>query len=939
MRPIRLVISAFGPYKDRVEIDFNKLGENGIFLVTGDTGSGKTTIFDAISFALFGEASGSKRETNGFRSDFATDDIETFVELEFVHKGDIYKLRRVPRYMRKKKRRDGYTAVGGDASLIYLGLVVTGEKNVTDECVKILGMNVSQFKQVSMIAQGEFLDLLLSKTKDRATIFRHIFDTGIYKAISDKLKDKYLNKKREYEDIATYKKGYVNSVELEVDLSGDESTDEVLALLDKELKYDMEVEFSLEKEKNDLFKQSSKIVEVISKGKVINNSILELSIAKDKLGYLLEQEEDFKSRENLVKRNKDIWDSVMPKYFELDNLSKDLESKKNQLNNNKNEYENVSREYDKVLVSYIEINDKLKKIQEYNRLIDDNKKKLLLLEEIDKKLKELDILGKKLCYCKLEKKRELLNKVDKCCEYEVQLGDLRKNIIKKKEEYIRSNELYSKHYDMFLSAQAGILASGLQEGEACPVCGSINHPSLAKLVDDVLTKEELDREKITLEDKYQSLESLRLELLDKEKEYELLRMEVADYDKNTLIKEIDELEEECRGIEIEDDVDVNDLERKIQQLEISIQDKHIGLCDDDSKDKLNILIEDYKKSADDLDNEVANIRRDYDDLLKKKASIYSLVEVLNNDVVKLDKRVVLAREEYVQCYRELGYSNEDEYVSVRLDKEEVFKLEHEVNKYRDEVVRVKANIDSLEKIINGREMVNLEIYEEELKLVNGKLDSINLSLKKINSKISNNKKIYNSLVNVAERMTKLEREVMIYKDLSDTANGSIAGKSKLEFEQYVQASYFDRVLLSANKRFEFMTDERYHLVRKEEASKVSDKLGLELEVMDYYTGKRRDVKSLSGGESFKAALSLALGMSDTIQEFSGGIVVDAMFIDEGFGSLDDESLDQAMNAIMMLSHDNKMIGIISHVNELKARIDKKIVVKKSSSGSSVSLVV
>ena len=180
---------------------------------------------------------------------------------------------------------------------------------------------------------------------------------------------------------------------------------------------------------------------------------------------------------------------------------------------------------------------------------------------------------------------------------------------------------------------------------------------------------------------------------------------------------------------------------------------------------------------------------------------------------------------------------------------------------------------------------------------------------------------------------------MIYKDLSDTANGTINGKKRIEFEQYVQASYFDRVLIMANKRFSMMTDERYELVRKEESNKISDKLGLELEVMDYFTGKRRGIKSLSGGESFKAALSLALGMRDAIQEFSGGVVVDGMFIDEGFGSLDDESLNQALNAIMMMSKGNKLIGIISHVNELKSRIDKKIVVKKSSNGSSISLVV
>ena len=274
-----------------------------------------------------------------------------------------------------------------------------------------------------------------------------------------------------------------------------------------------------------------------------------------------------------------------------------------------------------------------------------------------------------------------------------------------------------------------------------------------------------------------------------------------------------------------------------------------------------------------------------------------------------------------------------------LDKYDLEILEEEVKDYYDELLKVKSNIEGLEKIINGKELVVLDIYEEDLSIVNKRLEEVNLSLKNVSAKISNNEKVYSNLYNVSQKTTKLEKEVMIYKDLSDTANGSITGKSKLEFEQYVQASYFDRVLLSANMRLGYMTDERYQLVRKEEATKVSDKLGLELEIMDYYTGKNRDIKSLSGGESFKASLALALGMSDTIQEYSGGVVVEAMFIDEGFGSLDDESLEQAMNAIMGISGGNKLIGIISHVNELKARIDKKIVVNKTSSGSNVSIVV
>ena len=499
--------------------------------------------------------------------------------------------------------------------------------------------------------------------------------------------------------------------------------------------------------------------------------------------------------------------------------------------------------------------------------------------------------------------------------------------------------MYNKHYDSFISASAGILALTLKENEKCPVCGSLEHPCKASLSDDILTKEELDFEKLELESKYKVLEDLRIEFLNKEKELEILKLELNDLNRDALVSEINELEKLICGVYVSENDGLLEIEKRIQELEFIINDKFNNLSVEDSLDKLNDFIEGYEKKISIINNEINDIKLKYDELLKSKTSIDSLINVLEEDISKINSYIVKLEKDYIDSYNKLGYSSEDEYLRVMLDKHDLEILEEEVKDYYDELLKVKSNIEGLEKIINGKELVVLDIYEEDLSIVNKRLEEVNLSLKNISAKISNNEKVYSNLYSVSQKTTKLEKEVMIYKDLSDTANGSITGKSKLEFEQYVQASYFDRVLMSANKRLGYMTDERYQLVRKEDATKVSDKLGLELEIMDYYTGKNRDIKSLSGGESFKASLALALGMSDTIQEYSGGVVVEAMFIDEGFGSLDDESLEQAMNAIMGISGGNKLIGIISHVNELKARIDKKIVVNKTSSGSNVSIVV
>jgi len=939
MKPLKLVVSAFGPYKEKVDIDFSKLGSNGIFLITGDTGSGKTTIFDAISFALFGEASGSRRENGSFRSDFADDDVNTFVELEFIHKEVLYKVERIPRYMRKKKRGDGMASVGGEATLTYLDNVITGEKNVTDKCIEILGMNANQFKQIAMIAQGEFLDLLLAKTKDRAAIFRHIFDTGIYKNISDKLKESYLVKKREYEDNVLSIKGFIQGVILDDELLGDESFEQVLEILDKEIINDEVYEKQIESDRENLFKESSSLVKAISEGKIINDSIISLKFFKEKLNTLTGLENDVLKKDSIIKKNKDIWDKIMPKYLELEKLKRDLFYKQENLGKLELEYKDVSVEFEKRLLEYNKLDEKLNKVQDYKNEINLFNKKIELFNVVDGLKIELAQEKTKLNYCRLLELKDIIVNINLFKFKEEEIAKLKSKLVAQKDEYVLKNNTYISHYDLFLSAQAGILASNLKDGVACPVCGSIDHPCLAKVVDNVLSKEELDEEKGILDEFYQKIEKLRLEIISKEKDLEVLKGKFDNINEEDIVKEFEELESLVGDVWFnEDKLNKQDIMIKISSLENSINEKFVEL-NGETKDILMKKVFEINNFIKNLDKDITEIRNSYEFILKKKTQLDSAIEMHNKDILRLNSDIETCDKEYKNIYNELGYNTEDEYVSLRIDKLELKTIELEVNNYYNNLTEVKGKINTLEGIINGRESISLEELNLKLKDVNYKIDELNSSLKTISSKLTNNKKVYNNLKVVSEKATKLEREVMIYKDLSDTANGTITGKSKLEFEQYVQASYFDRVLVSANKRFSYMTEDRYQLFRKEEATKVSDKLGLELEVMDYYTGKRRDIKSLSGGESFKASLSLALGMSDTIQEFSGGVVVDAMFIDEGFGSLDDESLEQAMNAIMMLTQGNKIIGIISHVNELKNRIDKKIVVKKSSNGSQVSLVL
>lgn len=939
MKPLKVMMSAFGPYKDEIIIDFTKLGDSGIFLITGDTGSGKTTIFDAISFALFGISSGSRRENISFRSDFADSNVATFVKLEFFHKGILYNVERIPRYYRKKKRGDGVTLVGGDATLTFLNEVITGDKNVTDKCVEILGMNSKQFKQIVMIAQGEFMELLLAKSKDRAEIFRHIFDTGIFKDISDKLKDIYLKKKREYEDISLENNNYIKEVQIDNILLENYNTEEILHLLKEEIEKNSELIIQLEKDKEIEFNNYQKLIKKISKGKIMNNNIFSLNKYKKELSILLNEENGFLKKNLIYKKNLDIYDNVIPYFNEKRRILADIDEKKKILNNKEKEFLKVNDEFLKCLKSYDDIGGYQKEILIIKKNIDDTSKKIELFDEIDCLKSELNELVKILNYNNLLNKREELDKIDLFNSEMINLDKLKQKLLEVKDNYILKNKEYLDNYDLFLNAQAGIIASRLKLGDSCPVCGSTNHPCKAKLIDNVMTKEELDLEKDMVDDLYKELEALRLDITLKENELNILNNHIKDISYDKLKEEILLLEKDCSNFNIDElDVDIDVVDKKINSLNTIISDKSILLGNVTSRDELINMINTFDKDINQLEFLIKDIKIKYEEILKKKVKLESLIENLKLDIIKLEKQFEDATILYVKSYQDLGYKNENDYLKIKISKEELEIIDREFKEYSDKKIDLYSKVETLEKIVNGSCEVNINVLEDELYIINKKINDIDLSLKELNNKVSSNKKIYIKLKNVSDKILNLEKEVMVYKDLSDTANGNIVGKSKLEFEQFVQARYFDQVINFANTRFKYMTDDRYEFFRKEEATRISDKLGLELEVMDYYTGKRRDVKTLSGGESFKAALSLSLGMSDAIQFFAGGVVIEAMFIDEGFGSLDDESLDSAMNAIMLLSQGDRIIGIISHVNELKARIDNKIIVKKSNCGSIVDIV-
>ena len=896
MKPINIIISAFGPYKDKVIIDFTKLGENGIFLITGDTGAGKTSIFDAISFAIFGEVSGSNRPIQSIRSDFADPETETFVELEFLHKNKIYKILRNPTYEKPKKKGDGFTKKTADASLEFDDKVVTGIKNVDTKIEEILGINAKQFKQIAMLAQGEFLKILFAESKDRTEIFRKIFDTNIYNLIAKKLKEKLKDNEENLKELknsfTTNTANILWSVENKVDISAKDLNEVDIAT----------------------------VVEVL-KSEIKNNEAENIKLQEK----ILKKEQEINVDEENIKKQEELnikiknYNELLKKQIEYKQQEKEIEELKTKISKNQKAKERIKPKEEKVKNQEEQIQRLEKDLENLNTKIIDGQKKE---KEHNTKIELVNKIGeiyKEYCNC-VEIKDELLEKANRLKnieKLELKKAEQVKEYTKIENEYKVMNVDYLEKEDEFFKEQAGILAEKLEENKPCPVCGSIEHPKIAQKSVSVLTKQELDVLKKSLENK------------QKEKQLKQEECIKTNSQINTLVEEFKDDSNEEFNLEKFKNLIRDEFNKNKEKLEIN--EKMIS--EEYNKLSLNTLVLkefDFEKFKDGV---IEAINLEKNELIKDQ----TIQEEKNKQLLEGKTKLKEYNEEYSKELLNLGFKTEEEYKNVLIADKEIENLQKYVEQFNTNVTVNNTKILEIEKEVKDKQ--KLDLTESKAKLIKAKNEleeerKVHIQAK---GKLDNNTRIYNLLTENSKELKKKMKDFLIYDELNRTANGTLPGKKRIEFEQYVQATYFDMVILEANKRLAKMTENRYWLVRKEEPEKISDKVGLDLEVVDNYNGKKRDVKSLSGGEAFKAALSLALGLSDVIQSYSGGVVIDTLFIDEGFGSLDTESREQAINTLSLLIDNNKLIGIISHVTEIKERIDKKIIVTKTNDGSKIEI--
>ncbi len=822
MRPVKLTMSAFGPYQKETVVDFDRLGKFGLYLITGDTGAGKTTIFDAIKYAIYGAASGGAREPGMLRSKYADESTPTEVVLEFECDEEIYTIRRSPSYIRKKERGEGYTRKNAEAVLFMPdGRIVSGNLNVDDEIYQIMGIDKDQFSQISMIAQGDFLKLLLSPTSERRKIFQKIFGTEKYKMLQDELFNDAKMLNMQYEDTLKAYKQYVDgliyddkcvlSEEIKKVQDAGIPTDEILELIGKIIQMDEELYEGNEKLLNDIQKELSET------DKKAARALSELDAKRNRYLEIVKREQEYTKK----KEGADV----------LDGQIKEGES-------------TLSGEKDAIC-----------RFEEEKEALSDARMRIIhLMNECEDKKRWADYI-KELEGAFLE--------YEKMCERYDGQKIIYQDALDRKAYYA---SVYAEKNRKFLSGQAAVLAAKLKDGEECPVCGSVTHPKPATDNKDTPDENELKKCKIACD--------------------------VADK------TEADE-------------------HNKLGEM----------------AGRVNILKEDVYKRL----KKVTDIKDP--DMVKRFLSDEK--NKIINEIRSIDGRIT-EEEKRDKRYNEIG-------IIIEKKTGEIRKLDESNRKNREALASVQAELKILreetDNLKKSSDYSNISDVDNEEKHIRKKYDTLRSGLmdrhrevsgteKNIHMRLETNRRILGNVGKCLLQLSRTEDRIKIVNPLFHTAGGNISGKEKMSLETYVQMAFFDRIIGKANIRFMEMTGGQYEMIRKQSVDDHRGERGLDLDIIDHYNASVRDVRSLSGGESFMASLALALGLSDEVQSVTGGVRIDSMFIDEGFGSLDEESLEHAIKVLSKLSGRSCLIGIISHVAELKSRIDRQITVTKDRNGGS-----
>lgn len=811
MKPLKLIISAFGPYSEYTEIDFSKLGKQGLYLITGDTGAGKTTIFDALTYALYGKTSGGIREASMLRSQYADKDTPTYVELIFLYNGQEYKIKRNPEYERPSKRGNGITKEKAAAELFFPDkrLPITKMSDVTPEITNLLGLDYDQFTQIAMIAQGKFRELLETDTSKRSDIFRQLFHTLFYKKLQEEIKRNALDEERRYKELqsATYQA-----------LSGIKCSEDYLEEACK-LNLWQEQKFA---------------------GNL--NSVIE--ILKHIVAQDSQKQKLLMSKRECIEKDIDALKNTLTQLKQHKQLSDDLISLKNQVPYLEEAQLSAQKDNEKNQIAILNQEQFVKQMQDTADLLVDLKK-----QEGDLKTNKKELQNLKEHFLRCNNLAAAFQK--KCDEYKLAESKRRQKAAE-----------YNKLYNDFFNAQAAFLASELNDDMPCPVCGSLHHPSLA-----ILPNQAPDKEQV-----------------------EFAKEELSRYDGETA-----SIVGEGKALRKNKDLEETNLLDKGRQL---------WGC------------QNLATMSTELDKRFAMLMISLQEVQKKMEQTEQLAE---------DKKL------------------QEQYLTNLKNKQIIY--QKRVNDCLQQLTAAQAKIQGLQEQIEKIVIPNDTdtIIDKHNALLIEKQD-LEVKYNKTYAAIDKNMEILKEIEKYCSDLSECEQRCQWLNSLAATFNGNLVGKQRVDLETYIQMTYFDRIIRKANLRLLNMTKGQYELLRAdaEDTENRRSRTGLELLVKDHYSGKERSVKTLSGGESFMASLALALGLADEVQASAGGIQLETMFVDEGFGSLDANALQQAIITLQGLSANNRLVGIISHVQELQEMIETKIFVNKknlnNSLGSTITIV-
>lgn len=924
MKPLKLTMSAFGSYAGKNVIDFTGQ-QQGIFLITGDTGAGKTTIFDAITYALYNQTSGGERNGNMMRSQYAQPETETYVELEFLYRGQTYRVRRNPDYKITKTLKNGKIREQKVPHSVELtlpdGTVFPEKKNATDaKIIEILGLTADQFSQIVMIAQGDFLKLLYTKSDERKMIFSKLFRTDIYWKIQENLRRK-----------------------------------------------SMEMDERIQENDRAFEQEKSRIMPLPESEELPLDELVE---------RLRERLKDALKEQNLRRANVEELNKKITKYEEINKLfvslekirqtGRELEARQAESKERRQQIENA-RKADKVLVAEQQnlrqqqaVEQSAQAIAKMGETLADDQEMFETLKtqlqeaEAKQKREAADIQKKMLAleqsfpsYEALQNARSEEQQAKKVWE---DLGKTSEESFHKKAAWIaalkeqqkrqeqvveqtkksweqtslsasESAKHYEHMYEAFLKEQAGILAGNLSAGCPCPVCGSTVHPDPAKLSDHAVTELEVEQAKKTRaaaeEKRDLAHAAFETEKTEKQKLAQAVEKEEADFVLAQTIAKQQRKEAEQNYV-------------SLQKIAEQIREKLVYPSLAEAKKQYAAM----QKALESAEQEIAKKRQKVSELAEAMNTLkgQKLAEEENQKTAK--KLAVKTEKEYAKLLEKSGFISEETYHLAILPERSRSKLEREEKEYESQCLRQQSEQKLLEKQVSGKTYTDTTELNEQLKAEKQALKEAEKTYMELHTAYENDRSVLQNCAVYLEKGKKLESEDQVIKSLSKTANGRLSGSAKIDFETYIQRQYFKQIIHEANKRLLTMSNHQFILKLKEEANtgrKTNE--GLDLSVYSLVTDSERDVKTLSGGESFLAALAMALGLSDIVERSAGAIHPDMMFIDEGFGSLDAQSRQQAIEVLAELAGDSRMVGIISHVTELKEQIDRKLVVSRTDKGS------